>query len=498
MTPPDTPSSDPSRPDLRPPDLLELELLPALDAALLAGRADQLLSPLRLVAPGSAPEDSHPGGEPPAVDRGEIAAALRVTNDAYGHPRAAELASRLADAETRVVVTGQQPGLLGGPLYTLSKAVAAMRWAAELERRGHPAVAVFWMATEDHDFAEVAKIAVPGRDEVVELDLGEDPEPLVPVGMRTFGSAVVELLDGWRQAVYGDEYEAWIDRVATWYRPDGRFGEAFARLMVAMLGEHCPLLADSMLPEIKRAQRPSMRRLVEHRDELEAALAAADRAIEDAGHALQVRPQRDTSPLFLLHRGERRRIEWRGPEGFVLRGLDDFEGDVAELLETVDENPAVVSPGVLARPALQDAVFGTYLLLLGPGELAYLPQAAPVYRLLEIAPPAVALRPQALVLTRYERERLDELELALDDLVIGAVDPAAVVAEKAGEDFVAPVLERIEAELASLEGPALALDPNLESPLEKTLAHVRRGLETFNSKVEAAAKRHHETLARRV
>lgn len=479
--------------DPEPPDLLELELIPPLAAALLEGEAADLLTPLEMIAPGEYPQ-----GEPPAVDRSAIASALAVANDAYGHPRASELAERLADPATRVVVTGQQPGLVGGPLYTLSKAVAAVRWAAELERLGPPAVAVFWVATEDHDFAEVAKMAVPGPQEIVHLDLGEDPEPLVPVGMRTLGRRVVEVLERWRESVHGDEYESWIERVASWYRPDGRFGEAFARLMAGMLGEQCPLLADSMLPEIKRAQRPSMRRLVERREELEAALASADRAIERAGYPLKVRPQRDTSPLFLLHDGERRRIEWRGDQRFGLRGSDDFEADVAVLRDTVEENPAVVSPGVLARPALQDAVLGTALLLLGPGEMAYLPQAVPVYRLLGIVPPAVALRPQAMVLTRYERERLEELEIALDDLVTGAFDPAAVVAEKSGEDFVAPVLEKVEAELARLEAPALELDPNLESPLEKTLAHVRRGLETFNSKVEAAAKRHNEILAQRV
>ena len=85
-----------------------------------------------------------------------------MANRAYGHPEADRLAARLADPAVRVVVSGQQPGLLGGPLYSLAKMVAVSRWAAALEAAGEPAVAVFWVATEDHDWAEISSTAVLG------------------------------------------------------------------------------------------------------------------------------------------------------------------------------------------------------------------------------------------------------------------------------------------------------------------------------------------------
>ena len=97
------------------------------------------------------------------------------------------LAERLADPATRVVVTGQQPGLYGGPLLTLTKMAAAVRWAEAIAEAGAPAVAVFWVATEDHDWAEAAQATLLAADGPRRFDLGDDRSPLLPLGMRTFG-----------------------------------------------------------------------------------------------------------------------------------------------------------------------------------------------------------------------------------------------------------------------------------------------------------------------
>ncbi|MCB1009755.1 MAG: bacillithiol biosynthesis BshC, partial [Acidobacteria bacterium] len=215
------------------------------------------------------------------------------------------------------------------------------------------------------------------------------------------------------------------------------------------------------------------------------------------GYALQVTPQPGVSPLFLLRGGERRRIEWRGDDRFALRGVEGEE-PVAALLETIDENPAVVSPGVLARPAIQDATLGTSVLILGPGETAYLPQAAPAYELLGIAPPALALRPQAVVLDGRQMEHLDDLGLGLADLL---GDPTAArrrLGERAGGGFVDPVRARVAEILGELGAPATALDPNLEKPFEKTRESVDRALEAFAGKVAAAAARRDELHSQRL
>jgi bacillithiol biosynthesis cysteine-adding enzyme BshC len=486
-------SSVESRPETR-IDLSAVRLLPPLPAAWLAGKDLDLLSPLRFLPPGDLPSST------PALPgvRRELAEALAVANRSYGNPNADRLAKKLADPATRVIVTGQQPGLFGGPLYSFSKLIAASRWAAALEEQGEPAVAVYWVATEDHDWAEVSHAVALTPDGPRSFDLGPDPEPLTPVGMRTLGPAVEDMLRAVGEAVPGDRYAEWLATLSQWYRPDARFGEAFCRLMAHLAGPHCPLLLDSMLPALKAAQRPWLRRLVEKRQEVEEALERRDHEIEARGYPLQVTPQRGTSPLFLLHRGERRRISWRDEDCYRLRGKEDCAGGAADLLRIVDENPGVVSPGALARPAIQDAVLGTCLQVLGPGELSYMAQAAETHAVLEVEPAWVSLRPQALVLEAHHIEKLSEIGLSLADLLSDPHQLDRKLAERAGGDFVAPVRSRVEEALSELRDPALAADPNLERPFEKTREQILRSLDLFADKAVSAAARRDEVATRRI
>ncbi len=475
-------------------DLLAAGRLPPLAAAFLAGRDRDLLAPLRLQPHDQLPPT--PSGSAP--DRGELARALAAANTAYGHPAATELARRLADPATQVVVTGQQPGLFGGPLYSLSKAVAAARWAAELEAAGQPAVAIYWVATEDHDYDEVARAVVSASSGATAFDLGEDPDPLAPVGVRSLGNGVttaleeIVVLEG-EPAPRNDAWRSWWGEVGGWYRPDARFGEAFSRLMVRMLGRRCPLMLDALLPQLKAAERPWLRRALERRVEVSAALASAAERIQSRGYKTQVRPQREVSPLFMLDQGQRRRIEWTDQDGgdWRLRG-STRSGSFADLLEILDDNPIVVSPGALARPAIQDAVLGSSLQVLGPGEMSYMAQAAALYPVLEVAPPCSALRPQVLVLTKKELGWLAELGLSLEELTGERKHLERRLAEAAGSDPTSALRQQLLERFEELTPQVLAIDGTLEKPWNKTQDSVRRALDNFASRLAAAAARSDE------
>jgi uncharacterized protein YllA (UPF0747 family) len=515
-------SSVGSLPDALRVDLVAAGLLPPLPRAFLGGGDLDLLAPLRFLAPGQLPSmpavsaaDARPAGAAGGLSRAELAAAVLATNRSYGHLGAEGACKRLADPATRVVVAGQQPGLFGGPLMTFAKLVAAARWAAALEAAGEPAVAVFWVATEDHDYAEVASATVLAADGPRSFDLGPDTQPLLPVGMRALSPAVTEVLRAIAEAVPGERYAEWLRTLARWYQPEARFGESFCRVMAHMLGSRCPLLLDAMHPALKQAEKPWLARLIERRSQLAAALARQDAAVQARGYELRVNPQPGASPLFLLRHGQRRRIEWRGDDGFALRGTDGADrtagaagaagaddqagaAGVGELLRILDENPSVVSPGVLARPAVADAVLGTTLQVLGPGELSYMPQAAAVYGVLEIAAPSVALRPQTLVLDPGKAQHLAGAGLTLAELLGDRSRLDRSLAERAGGDFVAPVRGRIAAALDELRAPALAADPNLERPLAKTREQVLRAVDLFAEKAMPSLARRDELQSRRV
>jgi len=475
--------------------------LPPLPAALVAGGHRDLLAPLRFLAPGVLESGVLASGAlgldaPVTVDRSTLAHALAAGNGACGHPAAEQLASKLADPATRVVVTGQQPGLFGGPLLTLAKAAAAVRWAETLEAAGMPAVAVFWVATQDHDFAETATASLLAENGLERVHLGDDPTPLMPVGMRPFGAPLRPVLER-AQALYAGEHaaERW-QRIASWYRPDARFGEAFSRFLIALFGARSPLMLDAMDSTVKRLEKPFLEQLVVHRVALAAAQQDANQRLEARDLPLQVAPQPGASPLFLLRGQQRRRILWHGADAWFLRGAHSEPESIAALLEIVRDNPAVISPGVLARPAIQDALLGTTLQVLGPSEMAYMAQATGAYRVLGIDAPWTTLRPQTLVLEPRQRAQLDELGIDLGALGERSVE--RLIADRLGGDVVAPVRAQIAASLAELAAPIAALDPTLEGPRTKTARQVDRALEQLGGKVAAAIARRHAVWHRRL
>ncbi|HET9226714.1 MAG TPA: bacillithiol biosynthesis BshC, partial [Thermoanaerobaculia bacterium] len=164
------------------------------------------------------------------------------------------------------------------------------------------------------------------------------------------------------------------------------------------------------------------------------------------------------------------------------------------LLRMAEESPEILSPGVLARPALQDAVLGTFLHLLGPGEMSYIGQSAAVHEVLEVESPWVGLRPQALVVEPKQMDRLAETGLPLSTLMGDRHSLDKALAALEGDGGVEPVRRRIEEALAELK-PA---SPDLQRPLEKTREQILRALDTFAEKTTAAAARRNETLNRRV
>lgn len=480
-------SSATGRTDL---DLLRSGRLPPIPSALLGGEHHDLLSPLRFLAPGAMP-----AGEPPRLDRSDLAAALADANAGYGHPRARELGRRLADPATRVVITGQQPGLYGGPLLTLTKMAAAVRFAAALEEAGESAVAVFWMATEDHDWDESTRIAFLARDGEHRYGLGENPEDLVPMGLRSFGGELAALRERLSEelGVFFEPGLAFADR---FYRQGARFGDAFARLYVELLGERAPLFFDSMLPAAKRVQGPWMRRILERRREVDEELGRASAELDRHGLPRQVSFQSGECPLFLIDGRERRRILWDGEGSYLLRGGAAPSAPVDELLRIADEEPERLSPGVLARPAVQDAIFGTTLQVMGPAEVSYLTQASAVYRVAEVSAPWTTLRPQVMVLEERQLAQMAELGVSLGEVLDEPLEE--ILAARLHEDFLAPVRRQVEELLESLRQPALELEPQLASPWQKTRDQIGRALDQFQGRIAGAVARRHEVWHQRL
>ncbi|HUZ05314.1 MAG TPA: bacillithiol biosynthesis cysteine-adding enzyme BshC [Acidobacteriaceae bacterium] len=380
-------------------------------------------------------------GQPSAVDaktRAAVVDLLTAQNKKFG-AGTGTLANldRLA-AGANAVVTGQQVGLFGGPLLTLLKAATAIRRAEDASRAGHPHVPIFWLATEDHDLAEVNHAIFPdktdkasvsgasgkesGKDDALRTLRLEMPDSRpVPVGDIVFGAGILPLLDQLRELLpAGPAYEL----LAALYRPEATYAEAFGKLLTHIFGHHGLIVIDASSRGFHALARPVLRAAIEQAAPLREALIERSRALEVAGYHAQVLVAESSSLLFLLDEttGERQALRHALPDGPKSGESDgawtagDHTYTTADLLDLLEAAPERISPNALLRPVMQDALLPTSVYIGGPSEIAYFAQSQVAYeRILGRVTPILP-RLSATLIERGTARLLAKHGLELTDL----------------------------------------------------------------------------------
>lgn len=346
-----------------------------------------------------------------------------------------------------VVVTGQQVGLLLGPLYTLHKAASAIVAARALsEESGHPVVPVFWLQTEDHDFAEVQRVTLPTQGGlwtyVVQGELDEHAR--VSLAERTLGASIGTVLDS--LALQGPHAEAVAAQLARHYRPEATFGEAFGGLMAELFAEHGLLVFDPRAaPErstLARLAAPVHGFALRGASEIEAALTRRAHELDEAGFSVQV-PVRAGAALSCYADGvhaPRHRLERvTGADGSRDTWTTKHLDAPLDVTRALAETPERFTTTALLRPLLQDTLLPTAGYVGGPGELAYFAELHPLYELAGVPMPLAIPRARFTLVTATARRLAEQLGLSIDD----AARPKAELATRlaAGQQ----TLARIEA-----------------------------------------------------
>jgi bacillithiol biosynthesis cysteine-adding enzyme BshC len=414
-------------------------------------------------------------------------------------PAAIEASRKLTDPATVAVVTGQQAGAFGGPLFTLLKAITALQLAQNAAARlSARTVAVFWVDAEDHDWEEVASCTA--LDQQFQPRTVTLPPPdgagQLPVASLSLDDAVADSIDSLASSLTRTDFTEWmLDGVRTAYRPGIGMAEAFARWLESLLGPYGLIVFDSSDPAAKPLLADLFAREIGSPGHTAALAAKAGRALADRGHTPQVQPQPDSVSLFRVD-GERKPIRRQG-DRFV---VGDTSYALAALAEEAAARPQSFSPNVLLRPVVQDTLFPTVCYVAGPSELAYLGQLRNVYSHFGVPMPLV--HPRATVtlvdsathrfLTKYN-VRLEDLqprdEAALNRLLQSQLPPTVDTALSDAEGIVHRAMERV------IEAVP-AVDPTLAGAAKTTLGKMQHELRGLQSKVIQAVKKRDETLRR--
>src|SRR5882757_3396396 len=225
---------------------------------------------------------------------------LRAQNRAIGGDAATNgNLDRLRDGAV-AVVTGQQVGLFGGPAYSVYKALTAIHVARELNEKGTNAVPIFWLATEDHDLAEVNHVFLSKRGGVERFDLATDGIADRRVGEITLGEAIRELSSRAAGMIDGSaakEVQRWLSES---YSPEETFGTSFAKLMTRIFGGRGLIFLDPLSPELHRFSAPTMIRAVREHKILAQELVARSAELEKAGFHAQVKVAEQSTLVFRI------------------------------------------------------------------------------------------------------------------------------------------------------------------------------------------------------
>ncbi|HLK66992.1 MAG TPA: bacillithiol biosynthesis cysteine-adding enzyme BshC [Bryobacteraceae bacterium] len=419
----------------------------------------------------------------PPDRRAALISALRVQN--AGSPAL----ERLAQPKTVAVLTGQQVGLFSGPSYTIYKLLHAAKLAEWLTENGIPAVPVFWLATEDHDFAEVNHAWVfDSEHHPVKLEMRRAASAQPVGGVVLADPPVRELRTALHGLPFGEEV---ADLVEETYRAGSSMGKAFGELLRSLLEKFDVLQVDPMLPEFRELAAPTIRAAVGAAPELTGAILARNQELVAAGYHAQVHVESQTSLVFLLENGKRLALRRNGDE-YTLNGR---RFSTAELLDRA----ASLSPNALLRPVVQDSMLPTVACIGGPAELAYFAQSEAIYSAILGRMPVPVPRSGFSIIDQHSQKLMDRYGLVLQHFFHGEealrerisaklVPPAVGGAMREAETSVQKAIDKLRGELSGF-------DPTLARALERSGRKIQYQLDKVERKTGREAMRRHARAA---
>ena len=397
-----------------------------------------------------------------------------------------------------VVTTGQQPGLFGGALYSVYKALTAIRVAAVLEERlQRPVLPLFWVASEDHDWEEANHTTILGLDNEFKTPTLERRDPATHPALHRIelGEEIDVLRESFLQELPGTDFSApFFELLRRSACGGSTLPGGFGRILEALLGPMGLHFTDAADPALKQASASVLLDELDRSAETEGILDATARRLADAEYGLQVSLLEGGVNLFLEGPAGRERL-YREGRGFRLR-LSGEELTRDEVRARFHSDPSVLSPNVLLRPVVESSVFPTLSYVAGPGETAYFAQLADYFEAFGIRMPVIHPRFGVTVVETKIRKVLDKFGLEPKDLDRPFHEIAGEIARDEVPEPVRKALGSVRGSLgkgvADLQSAVTGIDPTLKGPVQHVRSQAFAALDELEKKVVHALKRENE------
>lgn len=412
--------------------------------------------------------------------------------------------TKLKEKRTLAIVTGQQLGILGGPLYTFYKIITAIKLSRFLSERydDYNFVPVFWLEGDDHDFNEVravklidennSLINIGYKDEIEEDDLKQS------VGLINFDNSINDFFTKLSSVLKETEFKSTLfNRIQDYYKEGRSFKDAFRDLIFNYFDNYGLVIFDPQDNEVKKLLKPIFKKeITDFRIHTEQ-LVHVSATLEELYHAqVKVKPVN----LFLRVDEGRYSIEPVDNEYRLKRKRKSFTQE--QLLELLENEADKFSPNVLLRPICQDYLLPTAFYVGGPSEISYFAQIKPLYELYNIPQPLIYPRSSATILENSISNSLEKFSVNVKDIFIDVENVKKniinSVEESSVDEIFGDISNRIETSFDQLKEKLLDLDKTIADSSNRYRDKMLGTINELKSKAEKAQQKKYETTLRQI
>lgn len=425
---------------------------------------------------------------------------LQALNRKYEvHEKALQNIDRLEQPEALAVVTGQQLGVYGGPLYTILKTISTIHLAARMEKLlDRPVIPVFWLADEDHDYDEIRSLTVLNNDEPQTFSLPAKNGALPPVAELSYTDDIGDLRQQLKEAQYETDFSKELWSLLDANFTDGtRFDHAFGGFIADLFSKYGLVLAGSNHSDVKQLSRECMKSAVQQADEIRNALQKQTQVL---GKKYKQQVTLYDSNLFYLDEGSGRVKISRNGEAWNTDTGQQWDTD--ELLAAIENEPERFSPNVFLRPLIQDYLLPTLGYVAGPGEVAYYGQMKRMYECLDMQMPVIFPRISATLIEPPISRILNEVPFEIHEFGQRIEDLESQFVDRTGQIDIEAIFTEWEKKAGKISEVPIqkiaGIDPTLEASAGKALAKFTNQLNRLKGKVYRSVKDHEEIQLKRI
>jgi len=417
--------------------------------------------------------------------RKELSHALYEMNQTWGaEEQALHNIERLQDEHAVVIIGGQQAGLLSGPTYTINKIISIIQLANQQEKELEvPVIPVFWIAGEDHDFAEINHVNIVENGHVKKHQLNQFVQERIPVSDIQIDSPLAKK---WIDELFVHLQEtkntkSLYETVHRCLNKSKTYVDFFARVINDLFSDEGLVLVDSNHSYLRKIESDYFKVLINQQENLAKEIYETTHSVRQSGYALSIEPKVDDAHLFYHFNGERILLSRETEDKWVGK-LDDLVLTTDELNNIAEQKPHLLSNNVLSRPLMQEMLFPTLAFIGGWGEISYWSVLKNAFHILDLKMPPVVPRLSFSYVDRKIAKQIEKYSLHYEKIISQGIYEERVNWLNSQPAYPTNVVaEQIKKDIKEIHRPlrkiAEKISPNLKELSETNVDYIQKNID---------------------